>query len=1117
MSTSEEALPMAQRVRNAIQQTFERYEEYFFTAGGSLNLKKCFYYFIGFTWTGTSWRYNTNDELHVDPIFITPTTLGQDADPQQIRWCEATEAQRSLGSFIAPDGSCAQQLEVLRSKLHEWQQCLRNLTASNHAAAWLSYKTVFFKKIMYPLIGHNCSELDLLDIQKPVDKEVLHLLGLNEHFPRAALYAPLLLGGMGCITIHGQHIIDKVMFFVHHMREQGQIKEAMMASMSTTQIECGTATPFFSLDADTWHPLVTKTWISHIWQEIQPLGIDIRFHQNCFWTPKPVRERDISIMEVAASMFSGAQLAQINMCCLALQVIFLSDIASVDGKRILLSYYQGKHHREAGRRTRINWPPIGPLPKEWWDLWRNFLEKWCGSSLSITTPLGRWYAGREMLTQCCCFQYDKRLIMQHKEGFYEFLPYSPRSRTRYQRQAYTFEDIHLLEFAKVVDITFKGENIYIVAMSNQNIIEEPNRPHNHCLQDLYSDLPVELQRIIGKVEWPAPHHLLDIVNSVASGHLIGVSDGSVREAQGKATHAWIIQSETGSEIRGSGPVDGSSQARTSHRAEIQGSAAILLVVSLIVKCFHITGGKLKTYCDNQAVVQKLRKGWTIWKYRHTKGADGDFQALLRHVTHQLQKADIKYEAEWVKGHQDNENYPTVLSRQAMLNVQMDENAKQAYEFPQLQTTSSVPTFEAEICAVYIGGDKITSNIHLSLSDQWHAKEAREYLAQRHHINTDLFNAIHWQSLKYALKKLSAHRRATAVKALHRHLPTQAKLFQQGRVTMSALCPRCLQDKETHAHIFCCPNDEALKQRKLDWIEAWKQLAKCRTANVIEQTWRYYLQPLLGIPLGGSIIEGLPIAHGELEDLLNLAVAEQTEIGWEKLLMGVGSHTWKTIQATIDSARPRPPQRNATAWMNTAIHTLIKFSLRCWKTRNVMVHGRTGAEQRKIALQKVRTEISDLYKDPPRLAPQFPSIYEIPLEHRLKMSLQTAEQWLSLIKHQVKVTNHNLHCLLRQHKTMRTHFRTMRREARAQAKERALPETPTKQHSREVQRRVREMREKLYAPKQKEAHGSKTHRKRKRGDPTSQKHIALRRRNLQDSSLSVFSTSAARPTPRHHPP
>jgi len=110
---------------------------------------------------------------------------------------------------------------------------------------------------MYPLIGHNCRASDLHPIQQPVDKEVLHLLGLSEHFPRAVLHAPLLLGGLGCSPIHAQHVVDKLILFIHHIREGGQLAELLYTSMSHTQLECGVTTPFFSLPAETWHPLVT--------------------------------------------------------------------------------------------------------------------------------------------------------------------------------------------------------------------------------------------------------------------------------------------------------------------------------------------------------------------------------------------------------------------------------------------------------------------------------------------------------------------------------------------------------------------------------------------------------------------------------------------------------------------------------------------------------------------------------------------------------------------------------------------------------------------------------------------------------------------------------------------
>ena len=74
-------------------------------------------------------------------------------------------------------------------------------------------------------------------------------------------------------------------------------------------------------------------------------------------------------MEEAAKRYQGQQLQKINMCRLALKVTFLSDIAAVDGKRILLAYFRGQEHRASGRHSRIHWPPMGTLPKTYWDLW----------------------------------------------------------------------------------------------------------------------------------------------------------------------------------------------------------------------------------------------------------------------------------------------------------------------------------------------------------------------------------------------------------------------------------------------------------------------------------------------------------------------------------------------------------------------------------------------------------------------------------------------------------------------------------------------------------------------------------------------------------------------------
>jgi len=329
--------------------------------------------------------------------------------------------------------------------------------------------------------------------------------------------------------------------------------------------------------------------------------------------------------------------------------------------------------------------------------------------------------------------------------------------------------------------------------------------------------------------------------------------------------------------------------------------------------------------------------------------------------------------------------------------------------------------------------------------------------------------------------------------------------------MSATCPRCVQSAETNSHVFCCQNPEAVKQRKEDWLLLWKELYRARTATIIERTWKQKLSSLLAISSGENIVDSLPEAHGEVGSLLHRAVQEQNEIGWEKLLLGISSTTWKSLQDLIDSNNPHRPKRSASDWMNSVSHQFLKFSLRCWKQRNIAIHGATRNEQRKISIQRARERITQIYEHPPQLAPQFRSIFAVPLDHRLKMPLQAAEQWISLIMHQAKVTSHNLRVLLQHHKPMSSHLRTMRREARNQAKDQRLPPTPRKAHSRAVQAAVKLMKQRLYAPR------CKSTQARNSRHPATRlsKEVAYKSKTLSRSQIAK--ETVVRSTSRYHPP
>ena len=174
-----------------------------------------------------------------------------------------------------------------------------------------------------------------------------------------------------------------------------------------------------------------------------------------------------------------------------------------------------------------------------------------------------------------------------------------------QPLASTHKHFHSTTSASYSKPMFKSSLIYVIARSPQNILQTPNIPQRRGVHDLYRSISPEVLRLISSVQWPSDHALIDIVDSLHDGTLVGASDGSVRTREGRASHTWIIQAPNGSEITGCGPVDGSNAARTSHQAELQGQTALYLILSLLAQYFRILGGKIITYCDIQAVICKL--------------------------------------------------------------------------------------------------------------------------------------------------------------------------------------------------------------------------------------------------------------------------------------------------------------------------------------------------------------------------------------------------------------------------------------------------------------------------------------------------------------------------------
>lgn len=87
---------------------------------------------------------------------------------------------------------------------------------------------------------------------------------------------------------------------------------------------------------------------------LAPLKVNLIIHGADL--PKPQHQHDNAIMDYFNALgLRPGMLPLLTHCKVYLQLIFLSDIASADGKFIVPSILDG-HSRQLDRNSRLTWP-----------------------------------------------------------------------------------------------------------------------------------------------------------------------------------------------------------------------------------------------------------------------------------------------------------------------------------------------------------------------------------------------------------------------------------------------------------------------------------------------------------------------------------------------------------------------------------------------------------------------------------------------------------------------------------------------------------------------------------------------------------------------------------------
>ena len=343
--------------------------------GGDLELSKTVVYYLDHVEEKNGrTRLKTIEESPGD--IIMPIELPKD-EAIFITRREPHQAERYLGIRVAPDGQmCTEyqfqidQAKQLGEKLARIQMTRPESTIA-YQSRWLSL-VGFFSPIT--TFTHKQCE----DIQKPIYKAILPKMGYNCHIRLAIRYGPVKYGGIGLVNLATEQALKHVQYIVGTIRQSTELADTIIISLSTIQLQAGVEGLFLNKSRNQIPYLHGNSRIFYLWNVCNEYKLQIQVDR--VWTPSSQRQNDKTIMDLLIEKkYPVDHLRIMNKCRLYLQVIYLSDIVSADGKTMLK--WASHATNEKKDRSTLVWPYQQCPTTEEWNTWKMTLY----AAVGVTT------------------------------------------------------------------------------------------------------------------------------------------------------------------------------------------------------------------------------------------------------------------------------------------------------------------------------------------------------------------------------------------------------------------------------------------------------------------------------------------------------------------------------------------------------------------------------------------------------------------------------------------------------------------------------------------------------------------------------------------------------------
>jgi len=161
----------------SMQDSVTNWEGLLRTTGGALVPDKCFWYLIDQQWEDGKWQYQSKTSTTGD-IKVVDATGKLHTIPR----LEVTEAQRTLGVRLAPDGNSTAEFQYLKTTATEWKHRMEKARLT-HMDAMFSLQSSILRKMAYPLAVTTFTETQCNELMKPILCVGLPKIGCNRSMP----------------------------------------------------------------------------------------------------------------------------------------------------------------------------------------------------------------------------------------------------------------------------------------------------------------------------------------------------------------------------------------------------------------------------------------------------------------------------------------------------------------------------------------------------------------------------------------------------------------------------------------------------------------------------------------------------------------------------------------------------------------------------------------------------------------------------------------------------------------------------------------------------------------------------------------------------------------------